>query len=138
MTTVAALPASPQAIVDADLLVIDQVVSAVLTTYKVTALKARQYVVANAGVSAGMVASNGTSLEATTLAGNLAFTQAGATGTLTSPAPIQGTGITVSNAGGTSTITNAGVLSFGAATGAIFLGANLSMTGQTLEVPEPP
>ena len=137
MTTVAALPASPQAIVDADLLVIDQVVSAVLTTYKVTALKARQYVVANAGVSAGMVASNGTSLEATTLAGNLAFTQAGATGTLTSPAPIQGTGITVSNAGGTSTITNAGVLSFGAATGAIVLGANLSMTGQTLEVAEP-
>ena len=109
MTTIAALPASPQAIADADLLVIDQVVSAVLTTYKAPASKLRTYLLNGAS---GLVVSNGTTLAAATI----------------------GTGVSL-NAG--NTLLNTGVLTFGAVAGAVVLGANLSMTGQTLEVSVP-
>lgn len=154
MPTINGLPTSVQTVGTTDLLPIDQVVGGVLTTYKVSVggLFAPLGTAAYQTIPAkGIVWTDGTLLGDVTVGSGLSLSAVGSltnTGVLAITA---GTGITLSGTdtinasgvlaitagtgislSGTDTINNSGVLTFGAVTGAVTLGTNLSMTGQTL------
>src|ERR1035437_8294360 len=74
MTAVSGLPSAPNAVGAADMLVIDQLVSAVLSTYRTTPAALRTFLLNGAS---GLVVSNGTTLAAATIGAGISLNAGG-------------------------------------------------------------
>lgn len=150
MTKINDLPSAPNAIGTADLFVLDQVVAAVLGTYKADGTALRTFVQSNLGTvafeampAAGFVYSTGTHLAQGHIGAGL--TLDGTTHTLANTgvlALVQGTGMSITGTVASETITNAGVLSFTQGTittvGTMTVGANITLNaGGTLSAASP-